>query len=284
MKLYPFLRGTSVLALLAAASVYQPIEALAQSATVLPDAEVVADKVKPDTSNALQDPVFVARQNLPQTRATTTRQQIEDTLNIFDAEDAVKYFPSVFVRKRNEGDTQPVLATRTWGVNSSARTLVYADDILLSALIANNNTIGAPRWGMIAPEEIERVDFLYGPYAAAYPGNSIGGVLQYTTKMPDKFFWDFQQNEAFQTFKQYGTNKVYPTSQTSAGIGNRMENFSWLLTGNSRIATASRSPMSRMRRLRPAPRAPIRRSTRQAARRMWSGPAGSCTPIWPISS
>ena len=61
--------------------------------------------------------------------------------------------PSLFVRKRNAGDTQPVLATRTSGVGASARSLVYADDILLSALIANNNTIGAPRWGLVAPEE-----------------------------------------------------------------------------------------------------------------------------------
>ena len=29
----------------------------------------------------------------------------------------------------------------------------------LSALIANNNNIGAPRWGLIAPVEIERIDF-----------------------------------------------------------------------------------------------------------------------------
>ncbi|MEA2991662.1 MAG: iron complex outerrane recepter protein, partial [Alphaproteobacteria bacterium] len=77
---------------------------------------------------------------LPQTTASVTAEKIEQTTNTVDTEDAVKYMPSLFVRKRNYGDTQPVLATRTWGVGSSARSLVYADDILLSALIHNNNT------------------------------------------------------------------------------------------------------------------------------------------------
>ena len=63
---------------------------------------------------------------------------------IIDPEDAVKYFPSLFLRKRNNGDPQTVLATRDWGLSSSARRLVYADDILLSTLIGNNNTNAAP--------------------------------------------------------------------------------------------------------------------------------------------
>ena len=93
--------------------------------------------------------------------------------------------PSIFVRKRNYGDTQPTIQTRTWGVNSSARSLVYVDDVPISALISNNNTTGAPRWGMVSPEQIKGIDMLYGPFAAAYPGNSMGGVLLITTRMPE---------------------------------------------------------------------------------------------------
>jgi iron complex outermembrane receptor protein len=169
---------------------------------------------------------------LPQTAASVTARQIDESVNVVDTEDAVKYLPSLFVRKRNAGDTQPVLATRTWGLGSSARSLVYADDILLSALIHNNNTIGAPRWGLIAPEEIARVDFLYGPFAAMYPGNSVGGVLQFTTRMPDKPEATLRQTEAFQTFDLYGTHKTFGTDQTSATYGNRWNNFSMFLSGN----------------------------------------------------
>ncbi len=115
--------------------------------------------------------------------------------------------PSLFLRKRNDGDTQSVLQTRTWGIMSSARTLVYADDLLLTALIGNDNSIGAPRWGLVAPEEIERVDLLYGPFSAAYPGNSMGGVLQITTRMPEKLEITAKQSVSLQDFRFLGTNQ-----------------------------------------------------------------------------
>jgi iron complex outermembrane recepter protein len=169
---------------------------------------------------------------LPQVSEGITRQKIEQTINVVDTADAVKYLPSLFVRKRNEGDNQAVLATRTWGLSSSARTLIYADDILLSNLLGNNNGNAAPRWGMVAPEEIERIDFLYGPFAAMYPGNSIGGVLQITTRTPDKPEFTFKQTEAFQTFDFYKTANTYRTDQTSATFGNRWGDLSVFVAAN----------------------------------------------------
>lgn len=169
---------------------------------------------------------------LPQTAEGISAAQIANRINLVDTEDAVKYMPSLFVRKRNYGDTQPTLATRTNGVGWSARSLVYADDILLSALIANNNTLGAPRWGLVAPEEIKRVDFLYGPFSAAYPGNSVGGVLLIATRMPEKLEWSVKQTEAFQTFGYYKTKDTYRTDQTSVSLGDKVDRFSYFLSAN----------------------------------------------------
>jgi len=194
-----------------------------------------APAVQGDVSVAqasLGNPPIKDKYQLPQTSASITAAEIQQKINIVDSEDAVKYMPSLFVRKRNAGDTQPVLATRTAGVGASARSLVYADDILLSALIANNNTLGAPRWGLVAPEEIQRVDFLYGPFSAAYPGNSLGGVLLITTKMPEKFEFTAKQTEAFQTFERYSTKETFRTDQTSLSVGDRQGNFSYLLSAN----------------------------------------------------
>lgn len=167
----------------------------------------------------------------PQTLETIAADRIAETINALDTEDAVKYMPSLFVRKRNYGDTQPVLATRTWGVNSSARSLVYADDTLLTALVANNNTIGAPRWGLVTPEEIARVDVLYGPFAAEYPGNSMGAVLRITTRDPQGFEASAKQVEAFQDFSAYGTADTYRTDQSSAALGWRFGDLSLRLSG-----------------------------------------------------
>src|SRR5271168_2424343 len=96
----------------------------------------------------------IARFDLPNDSTAITGAQADQTVNMVDSEDALKYMPSLWLRKRNNGDTQAVMETRSWGVASSARSLVYADDVLLTALIANDNSNGAPRWGMVAPEEI----------------------------------------------------------------------------------------------------------------------------------
>ena len=171
--------------------------------------------------------------DFPATQVSVTAAQIDGTVNAVDVEDAAKYLPSVFIRKRNEGDTQPVLATRTWGVNSSARTLVYVDDIPISALIANNNTIGAPRWGMVSPDEIDHIDMLYGPFSAAYPGNAMGGVMRIDTRTPDKPQVTIEQTEAVQSFNLYGTRSNFSTSKTSVTAGGRNGKFSWFLGANS---------------------------------------------------
>jgi len=191
-----------------------------QSATALPGVSVTG------ANDAIESPAF------PGTTATIDASDIDATVNAVDVEDAVKYLPSLFVRKRNYGDTQPVLATRTTGLGASARSLVYADDILLSALIANNNTIGAPRWGLVAPEEIQRVDFLYGPFSAAWPGNSVGGVLLITTRMPDKLEWTLKQTEALQTFGYYDTYGSYLTSNSAGTIGDKVGRLSFFLAVN----------------------------------------------------
>ena len=169
---------------------------------------------------------------LPQESFTITSKQIDETINLKDPEDAVKYFPSLFVRKRNDGDNQAVLATRSWGLNSSARTLIYYDDLLISALIGNNNSGASPKWNLISPEAIARIDFLNGPFSAAYPGNSLGGVLLITSKMPDKPFAVVKETVSVMPWSQYGTKNTYVTSQTSTAAGNRDGKLSWLVTAN----------------------------------------------------
>jgi iron complex outermembrane receptor protein len=184
------------------------------------------------TNASLATPPIKQRFALPQESFSITAKQIDETINLKDPEDAVKYMPSLFVRKRNDGDNQAVLATRTWGLNSSARTLIYYDDLLVSALIGNNNSGASPHWNLISPEAIGRIDFLNGPFSAAYPGNSIGGVLLITSKMPDKPFAVAKETVSVMPWNQYGTKDTYVTSQTSAAAGNRDGKLSWLLTAN----------------------------------------------------
>ena len=178
-----------------------------------------ASNTVPTIANPYATPPVVQRYQLPTQSFSTTAKRIEETVNLKDPEDAIKYFPSLFVRKRNDGDNQAVLATRTWGVNSSARSLIYDDDVLVSALIGNNNTNASPHWNLVAPESIERIDFLNGPYAAAYPGNSMGGVLLITTKMPDKFETSVKETVSIQPWNQYDTKNTYPSGHGNFSCG-----------------------------------------------------------------
>ena len=201
------------------------------SAVKLPELGVT---VKAPASTRISDTTRITalqRATLPAT-VTITANRIQETVNVVDAEDALKNLPSVFLRKRNYGDNQAVMETRTWGVSSSARSLVFVDGVPITALIANNNNIGAPRWGLVAPEEIARIDMMYGPYSAAYSGNSIGAVTEITTRLPYRFEGSIGQTFASQSFSLYGTRATYGTLQTSLHLGDRIGRFAFWTSAN----------------------------------------------------
>lgn len=193
----------------------------------------------------------VAEQNLPPTTAASvTATDLQDQVNAVTTEDSLKYLPNIFVRRRHIGDTQAPISTRTSGVGSSARSLIYADGVLLSALIANNNSIGSPRWGMVSPQEIARIDVLYGPFAAAYAGNSIGAVVEIATRMPETFEASLKTGFSLQNFSQYATKDTYPTYQFAATAGDRIEKFAWFLAANHLVSKSQ--PLAYVTATRPA--------------------------------
>jgi iron complex outermembrane receptor protein len=169
---------------------------------------------------------------IPTTIEGISREEIERTVNATDAEDALKYLPSLLVRKRYIGDyNHAVLSTRASGTGNSARSMVYADGILLSNYLGNGATF-APRWGMVSPEQIERVDVLYGPFSAAYGGNSVGAVVDYITRMPTKFEAHAKFTLTHQPFKLYGTDTSYQGRQGSFALGDRNGAWSWYVDLN----------------------------------------------------
>lgn len=170
---------------------------------------------------------------IPTTIEGMTREEIDTRINATDSEDALKYLPSLLVRKRYIGDyNHAILSTRASGTGNSARSAVYADGILLSNYLGNgiaNGTNYAPRWGLVSPEEIERVDVMYGPFSAAYPGNSAGAVVDYVTRMPTQFEAHVSAGYASQPNDLYNTRKTFNSWQTSASLGSKVGDWSWWL-------------------------------------------------------
>ena len=169
---------------------------------------------------------------IPTTMEGVTGQQVEQTVNATDSEDALKYFPSLLVRKRYVGDyNHAVLSSRASGTGNSARSAVYADGILLSNYLGNGATY-APRWGLVTPEEIERVDVMYGPFSAAYPGNSVGAVVDFVTRMPRQFEAHAKASYFTQPFDLYNTHSTFSGHQASASLGSRNGDWSWFFNVN----------------------------------------------------
>ncbi len=151
--------------------------------------------------------------------------------NVINVEDGLRYLPSLLVRKRYIGDRNGTIASRSSGSNQGARSLVYADGMLLSNLLGNSFA-NTPRWGMVAPEEVERMDVAYGPYSALYPGNAMGATVLMTTRSPQALEGSGRVQVFTQDYDHYRTDEVFSGHQESATLGSRHGAFSWFVSAS----------------------------------------------------
>src|SRR5690606_34841348 len=155
--------------------------------------------------------------------------------NLVNPEDALRYLPNITIRKRYIGDRNALIGGRSFSTLQAARGLVLVDGYLLSNFLGR---FDAPRWSMIAPEEIERVDVLYGPFSALYPGNSIGTTVAIRTRRPKALEIGVRTTAYTEQFDEYGVDETFGGNQVSAFLGNRFANGSWLsITANRQKST-----------------------------------------------
>ncbi len=139
-------------------------------------------------------------------------------VNAFNVEDLMKYAPNFFVRKRYAGDSNGVPGFRGTHSTQSARALVMVDGFVVSNFLGNSFGF-APKWGAVGPGEVQQFDIIYGPYSSRYTGNSMGGIINISTREP-KGTEAFVTTQGFvQPYKQYGTNKSYAGYSAEAGFG-----------------------------------------------------------------
>lgn len=172
--------------------------------------------------------------DVPNTTASKTAVELR-AQNLLNPEDALNYVPNVTIRKRYIGDRNALIGGRSFSTLQPARGLVFMDGYLLSNFLGR---FDAPRWNMVAPEEIERVDVLYGPYSAVYPGNSIGTTVAIRTRRPDDLTTSVRSTAFSEHFDEYGLEEDYTGYQVSAFLGDRFDNDAWFtLAANRQDAT-----------------------------------------------
>ena len=200
----------------------------------------VALTFTPLTARSVEDPaaslpemaIMAARPpvpaQLPNTVESIDARQIDETINAVTTGAVLQNLPSVHVRERYIGDRNGILVMRVNSSISSAQTAVYADNLLISNFL-NNSFSTPPRWGMVAPEEIDRVDVIYGPFSALYPGNSAGGIVVISTHMPNKFEAHAKLDAFGQRFRMYGTDQSFNGRHGSVSLGNKAGDWSFWL-------------------------------------------------------
>lgn len=174
--------------------------------------------------------------NTPAATDSIDRSRLAD-LNIANPEDSIKYLPNIATRKRYIGDRNGGLETRGTNNRQTARALVLADGVLLSNLLGSQNQI-APRWSMVLPEEIDRVDVIYGPYSALYSGNAMGAAVLFTTRMPKGFEANAAVQLQRQNFNYLGTDQELSGHLANAFIGNKSGAWSYQLAASKLDSTS----------------------------------------------
>ncbi len=182
------------------------------------------DVVKFDefTVRAQKDPVRITVPTLTMKLTEIDMQKI----NMVNPEDSLKYLPNLFVRKRFIGDTNGVFSMRGSGFFQNARSLVFADGMTLSNLLEDRWN-GAPKWQIIAPEEIVSTEVMYGPYSAQYSGNAMNGVVHMHTRQPAEQEFTIRTNYFVQNFDKYGTDETVDGYKTFLSYGDRIGKLSY---------------------------------------------------------
>ena len=147
-------------------------------------------------------------------------------VNAVDVTDLVRYAPDLFVSKRFAGDDQAVLSLRGTGTDQSARTLVRVDGFVISNFLGNSASF-APRWNLIGPAPVERVDIQYGPWSARYGGNSMGGVVSVTTREPAEKNGYVSLQSLATAYEEYGVDETFTGYSVEAGGGWKQASSPW---------------------------------------------------------
>ncbi len=220
--------------------------AFASTAALAEDAPVpAAAEAATDTDNSIlvvgqrDRPIEIAPRGL----AVSLGEEEFAGVNAFNTEDLMKYAPNFFVRKRFTGDSNGVPGFRGTHSTQSARTLVMLDGFVVANFLGNSFGF-SPKWGAVGPGEVRQFDIVYGPYSSRYVGNSMGGIVNITTKDPEGTE-AFATAQGFaETFKQYSTDKTYRGYSLEGGFALKQENGPLSLRFSSRLLENRGQPMS----------------------------------------
>ncbi|WP_347330728.1 TonB-dependent receptor [Marinimicrobium locisalis] len=166
----------------------------------------------------------------PGPRSVITPKDVQG-INIATTEDLVKFEPSLVIRRRFVGDANGTLGIRGSNMFQTTRSMVFADGVPLHYFLESRWS-GAPRWTLVSASEIAQVELLYGPFSAEYSGNSMGGVINIETAIPESRRVHIDGSLFSQSFDAYGFDDTVNGYKGFASYGDRFGDLSVYLSYN----------------------------------------------------
>ncbi|MCC6469690.1 MAG: TonB-dependent receptor [Alphaproteobacteria bacterium] len=190
----------------------------ALAATLLTSNTAFAETTAEDTAHNLLSEIVVTAQledrelqklKTPALGVGIGGEQIA-AINAINAEDVVRYAPALIVRKRYIGDANATLSFRNMHTTQTPRALVSVDGFTISNFLGAD-FFTAPKWAVLAPDDIARAEIIYGPTSARYSGHSMGGTMLIKTR-------DITETAAHLSAQAFGQNyKYYKTDEDLFG-------------------------------------------------------------------
>jgi iron complex outermembrane recepter protein len=153
------------------------------------------------------------------------------SINIATTEDIVKYEPSLVIRRRFIGDSNGTMGMRGANMFQTSRSMVFADGVPLHYLLQSRWN-GSPRWTLVSASEIAQVEVLYGPFSALYSGNSMGGVVNIESAIPQEREFRFDSSFFSQDFGAYGFDDRLNGYKTFFSVGDKIGDLSLYFSFN----------------------------------------------------
>lgn len=163
--------------------------------------------------------------------ASVLTQEDMVSINAATTEDLVKYEPSLVIRRRFIGDANGTLGIRGSNMFQTSRSMVFADGVPLHYLLQSRWN-GAPRWTMVAADEIAQVEVLYGPFSAEYSGNAMGGAVLIETAIPQQQQLHVDVGYFAQQFDAYGFDDRVDGYKTFVSYGDKTGALSYYVSYN----------------------------------------------------